>query len=314
MTEEESFAAIDRSKVNSIGDIFLHFVTPEVLTAAWDSFPREYWCYGSGKNAGTFGSGIPRLKLIYTLLAVYIAIVGEQNAPKEGHGLKRPLRSAIKSIMDQFQEQFPEAKLPSHSILDRFWGRFYLPTSVWSQLCNNFQCLLKRPGRALVGDEKLLRFTGDSGYIRLVPSKPDRVGLWFFELVVTLNNGCPYLVHTMLSKSNPSAGENIPVNTVVREWAKVAKFFMEEKKSKPPILTFDSFYTDNEGRRYLNENGYLFIGSVQTSRFRNLMDQLAEHADMVDKPGQTSDTNELFVHHWDILTDIGKKYVLSHAR
>lgn len=133
-----------------------------------------------------------------------------------------------------------------------------------------------------------------------------------------MNNGCPYLVHSMFSMSNPHIGESLPVNAVVREWAKVADFFVKEKKSKPPVLTFDSLYTDNEGRRYLNENGHLFIGSVATNRFRGLMDQLAEYGDMVEKPGQTAclfnaKTNELFVHHWDVITDIGKKYVISNA-
>lgn len=170
ITEEESFAAIDRSQVNTLGDIFLRFVTPEVLTATWESFPREYWFYGSGSKAGTFGGGLLNMKLVYTFLAVYIAIVGEQNAPKEGHGIKRPLRLAIKTTMDQFQKEFPEEKLPSFSILDRFWGRFYFPTSVWPLLCRNFQSLLKRPGRALVGDEKLLATVGTYDLFRPSPT------------------------------------------------------------------------------------------------------------------------------------------------
>lgn len=67
---------------------------------------------------------------LYTFFTVHISIV-EQNAPKEG--IKRPLRLAIKTTMDQFQIEFPEEKPPSLSILDRFWGRFYFPTSDWRQ-------------------------------------------------------------------------------------------------------------------------------------------------------------------------------------
>mmetsp|Transcript_44978 Transcript_44978/g.32890 ORF Transcript_44978/g.32890 Transcript_44978/m.32890 type:complete len:180 (-) Transcript_44978:3-542(-) len=75
---------------------------------------------------------------------------------------------------------------------------------------------------------------------------------------------------------------------------------------------------DNEGRRFLNANNVKFIGSVMHSRFKTLMDDLIEHGDMVEKPGQTAiirnvDTHEIFVHHWDTLTAVGQKYVLSNA-
>lgn len=319
MTHELSFAAVDTSRVTSLGDIFLAFVTPEILTASWGIFPKEYWCYGFGKKAGTFNKGLVSLKLLYTFLAVYIFIVGEQNGPKEGSGMKRPLRNSIARAVDHFKIQYPGQKIVSASLLDRFWGRFYFPAEIWPSICRNFQNLLLRPGRCLAGDEKLLHFAADSGYIRLVPSKPDRTGLRFFELVVILDNGDPFLVHAKLSNSSASSnGDSIPVNAVVEEWAKVAQFFVEMKRSQAPILVFDSYYTDNEGRKILNENNVKFIGAIVPSRFTNLMDNLAEYGDMVEKPGQTAsifkeETNEIFVHHWDIMSDIGKKYVISNA-
>lgn len=318
ITVEDSFAAIDKTKVDSLGDIFLWFITPEVLAEAWTSFPEEYWMYGSGRSSGTFCGGKVSLKFLYAYLAVYILIVGEQNGPKESQGEKRPLRRAIETAVDYLSKEFPMAQVPSASILDRFWGRFYFPRQVWPRICQNFCSLLKRPGRCLAGDEKLLKFTGNSGYIRLVPSKPDRIGLWFFELVAILNNGDPYMVHTMMSTSNPSTGDTVPVNAVVKEWASVVNYFVETKNSIPPILTFDSYYTDGEGRKFLNEKNVKFIGAVNTARFRNLVDQLAEHGAHVDKPGQTAsiynpNSNEIFVHHWDLDHNVGKKYVLSNA-
>lgn len=66
------------------------------------------------------------------------------------------------------------------------------------------------------------------------------------------------------------------------------------------------------------ENRIAFIASVNPNRFRSLMDNLIEYGGVIQKPGQTASlynprTNELFVHHWDILTAVGKKYVLSNA-
>lgn len=150
--------------------------------------------------------------------------------------------------MDQFQKECPEEKLYPGSLL----ASLLFPHIRLARFVQSFSEIAEE---TLVGDEKLLQFTGDSGewvygdrgYMTVYD-----LGLWFYELVVTLNNGCPYLVHSMFSNSNPHIGESLPVNAVVREWAKVADFFVKEKKSKPPVLTFDS---DNEGRRYLNENG-----------------------------------------------------------
>ena len=34
------------------------------------------------------------------------------------------------------------------------------------------------------GDEKLWRFTGESGWVRLVESKPDKIGHWIYTLCV----------------------------------------------------------------------------------------------------------------------------------
>lgn len=183
MTAEESFAAVDKRKATSLVDIFLSFVTPDVLTATWHFFPKEYWCYGYGPKAGTFNKGQVSLKLMYTYLAVYIFLVGEQNPPREGQGVQRPLRSGIQRAINHFKKEHPGEAILSPSLLEAFWGRFNIPHELWPQICRNFQDLLIRPGRCAAGDEKLLRFTGDSGYIRLVPSKPDHVGLWFFELV-----------------------------------------------------------------------------------------------------------------------------------
>lgn len=318
LSTEESFAAVDKAKATSILDIFLSILSPEILTTTWNTFPPEYWVYGSGAAAGTFNGGKLSLKFIYVYLAVYIYICGQQNAPKESSKVRNPLREAITSALEHFSSQDPLRRLPSRSIIERFWGRFYIPIVVWPSICKNFQDLLIRPGRCLAGDEKLLHFTGNSGYIRIVPSKPDRVGLWFFELVATLHNGDPFLVHTRLCNACAETGDTIPVNKVVKEWASVVRYFAEEKRCPPPVLVFDSYYTDAEGRKFLNENNVKFIGSIMTYRFRSLMDNLVEHGSMVEKPGQTSSifnpqTNEIFVHHWDLNADVGKKYVLSNA-
>jgi hypothetical protein len=45
------------------------------------------------------------------------------------------------------------------------------------EICANYQNFVKSLGQFVAGDKKLIHFTGNSGDIRLVLSKPDRVGM-----------------------------------------------------------------------------------------------------------------------------------------
>jgi hypothetical protein len=53
--------------------------------------------------------------------------------------------------------------------------------SRWSE---NQQSVLGHLGEALIGDEKLVYFTGNSGFIRKVPSKPGGIGVWNYMATV----------------------------------------------------------------------------------------------------------------------------------
>ena len=54
--------------------------------------------------------------------------------------------------------------------------RFIIHDKFYPNFCENASFVLKL-GKYVSGDEKLLNFTGNAGNIRLVLSKPDRVGL-----------------------------------------------------------------------------------------------------------------------------------------
>jgi hypothetical protein len=51
------------------------------------------------------------------------------------------------------------------------------------------------------GDEKLFHFTGLSGNVRLVISKPDRIGFWIYELCGRFANGWPFLLDVFMHNS-----------------------------------------------------------------------------------------------------------------
>jgi hypothetical protein len=172
---------------------------------------------------------------------------------------------------------------------------------------------LKSTGKFVVGDETLLHFTGDSTNIRLIPTTPDRIGLWFFVLVCMLDEQTPYLLRARLQNSVAALGEKIPVNAMVKDWSKVVLHYKVKNKASGPILVFDSYYNDSEGRKYMNESGVRYIGACNSARFGLLVDILRKiSTNPVDKPGLSSgihnpNSQETFIHHWDKQTDVGKK-------
>lgn len=61
-------------------------------------------------------------------------------------------------------------------------SNFFISREEETLLSDNFQSIVQHVGEYVCGDEKLFRFTGNSGYIRMCPNKPDRIGLWTYEL------------------------------------------------------------------------------------------------------------------------------------
>ena len=95
--------------------------------------------------------------------------------------------------------------------LKTFMTIFLLDSRYSGQLSTNFRSILRGIGCTIAGDEKLLHFTGLSPDVRVVYKKPDRVGLWIYELCVKLSNDLPYMLHDSIG----SIGETTPVSDVV---------------------------------------------------------------------------------------------------
>eukprot|EP00957_Ditylum_brightwellii_P046009 3490298-Ditylum_brightwellii.AAC.1 len=62
----------------------------------------------------------------------------------------------------------------------------------------NFNDVILSFGNGFYGDEKLFRYTGQSGYVRKVPNKPAHIGLWHYQGIIVLKSGDPYLVSTQM--------------------------------------------------------------------------------------------------------------------
>jgi hypothetical protein len=314
----EDKASICYGLGHSLLEIFLHILDEETLEKIWDSYDITHWYYGTGRGAGFLFGGKLHLKALYLVLAMYVRITGLQNGPNENETNDRPLRNAIIEAHDHFKELTEYGPIPSISTCETLLSRFRIAYTHFELISRRFRSCLKHVGRVIAGDEKLLHFTGDSGFIRLVPSKPDRIGLWFFEACCTLTNGLPYLIHGRLCDANPATNRSIPVHHVVKQWADISIENRPKLETCGPVVVCDSYYMTTESRKYMNDASVPFIAAVNTAWHTNLMDNMQVKGQHVLKPGDSAaiyseETHELFVHHWDCDMRVGRKYVLSNA-
>ena len=171
--------------------IFLIFVTTELLEAIWNAgLLVNRWVYQKPTPTGSTAKRIrlnPRiinggkfsLKLIYMWLAVSIRLFGTQNNPMENTVNGRPIRENIKLEAAYFDSKYEDKHItaPNIGYLEFLTANFLITNEFFPIISKNFQSLIHRLGCFVAGDEKLLHYTGHAGFVRLIMSKPDRIGL-----------------------------------------------------------------------------------------------------------------------------------------
>lgn len=287
--------------------IFLRFVTPDLVKIILQNLDPSN--LAMDKSRGLYLK--PTTDMYYETLAISIRIQGLQNRPIWNKENKRPLRDAVIEARDHFKETFPRVEPLAINKALKLMACALIKKEYFEELSNNFQSLVRSLGEYVAGDEKLLHFTGNSGDIRLVLSKPDRVGLWFYELAMPLSNGRSYMLYIRLHSANKAVGESIPCSEVVKSWANVVQRLGDPNT----LIVFDSYYLDATGRRYLVENNVKFVAAVTKERFANIFDKLK---DKVERPGDWAGihnpiTRESAVYYWDKDENISKKLVISNA-
>jgi hypothetical protein len=97
-------------------------------------------------------------------------------------------------------------------------ANFFLTSEYNDQLSKNFRSIVKEVGEYVSGDEKLFHFTGNSGNLRLVLTKPGKVGLWFYELCGAINSSMSYLLDLKLWGVDKQFGQVEQVVKIVQRW------------------------------------------------------------------------------------------------
>lgn len=295
------------------------FITDDLLTAIWDEGLPHCWKYKSGGHTCSVFKGQLDMKQLRRFLAVQIRITGLQNQPVEGNNEKKPQRTAIREATAHFRESFPNCTGPGISIVEFLCSQFRIHHKHFEKLSRNFQSVLLDLGQVVAGDEKLLHFTGASDDVRDVKSKPDRIGLWFYQLMASLPGSTQFCLHMKLNTSATLTMETSPVWRMVGEWADIVNRHSAATASitlnPNTILVFDSFYMTNASAQACEQRGVKFIGSCKSNNFNSLVEMVKyEVLQKGDWAGVYSEEKErLFIHKWDKDQKIGKKYVLTNA-
>ena len=159
----------------------------------------------------------------------------------------------------------------------------------------------------MAGDEKLLYFTGNSIDIRLIPAKPSRIGIWFYELCSKLRNGGQYLLYSRVHHG----GECIPVANVANNWATI----IQRCGHPQTLLTMDYYYLHNNSKNVLQASGVKFIASFTSNKSNVITNEMKPK---VKVPGDwygifNPETSISIVYHWCSDERVGQKWVVSNA-
>ena len=180
--------------------------------------------------------------------AIYCHVQGKYVKPNKTTKCQRPLETAVNEARKVFQDQFPTSQIPNTKCILKLFTYFLLNFKWYEKIFDNCQGILRHIGDYVAGDEKLYHYTGETGYIMKVPSKPAPIGLWIYQLVCELENRLPFLIHFRMMASQSSRSESAPVDEAVADWIRVVNNFPH----KPALVVFDSYYFSTGSLSRLN--------------------------------------------------------------
>jgi hypothetical protein len=232
----------------------------------------------------------------------------------ENDVVKKPLTKSLSEASAHFNVLSNSMKAPGIDLASRLTAILTFGPAQEELLSTNFSENIIRLGEYVAGDEKLFHFTGVSSQVRLVPSKPDKIGLWIYELSTPSASNNPYLLRYRLHHNENGP---IKVSDVIKDWGNdILRIGSEYRKDEAPytFLAMDNYYMDTESRRWLLEKEIKFTASCNTSRF--VAEVKMVHGDTADITGQhmsiySEKSNELFTYHYDTQKGVGNKYNLS---
>ena len=334
----------------SLSKIFKMFVSDELLQKALDNIspngrgiivgtrkPRPGKATLSGKQKVLSSVRyakhmIPTIAKLKQKLAYEIRIIGMQKVPTETSPGSNSLANAIKEAMDHFKSLDPiSGRYLSRDAFKALNSKFVWTGDLVEELNKAIQAEVLRLGQCVAGDEKLFHFTGDGENVRLVISKPGKVGHWFYQLCAKSKFGNVFCLYIKLHDN--STGEAITVDKIVGDWNSIIRRIGEslivgERVNDKTYLVHDSYYFAADSKKILFDSNTNFMSSCKQDRVKteyatledlwkklpaNITKELADLP--VDKYAAmyNPNTGDCFIVHHDRQKGVGIKINYSHG-
>lgn len=259
------------------------------------------------------------------VLAVTVRIFALQNTPtRSDKSVKKKLRGSIEEARTHFIEKYgKDGAPPCMSTFECAFSRFLFHRELFDTISKNFQEMFEHVGEFAAGDEKLHKFKGNSRDIMHCPSKPDKIGLWNYQLCTMLGCGLPFLLDLFQKLCTEENVEHV-VNIVMR-WCEIL-FQYFPSRAFPTLLAFDMYYMSSATRAYVSRaetrDKVVVVASCKQGMFKHaetkLKDVMVATERIVTKPGEwcgiyNPDTQESLTKVFDTLKGVGVKLNYSTA-
>jgi hypothetical protein len=175
----EGFAVLNFPPKTTRVEIFMRLfptsLVDSICQRLLETDPSRF-SFGSGKSMVlTYGK-------IYMAIAARIRVQGIHNTPQRNTKNGKPQRAGFLLAMEHFKSTFPDLSCPGIDTVEKIHNSILITPNEEAQFSANLENSIVSIGQWVAGDEKLFKFTGKSHWVRLVPNKPDKIGLWSYML------------------------------------------------------------------------------------------------------------------------------------
>jgi hypothetical protein len=199
-------------------------------------------------------------------------------------------------------------------ILQRLLSMYYFEFDSIDELRinDNLRKIFSSLGDRFAGDEKLFKFAGLSGYVRMVPNKPAKIGLWNFQGTVILKCGLPFLIYSRMHITLAETQRSMKCIEIIQDWGQI---IIEKEFQKKTMLFIDSYYLTKDAGKWLKEHDIMYVGAMQKQRFKNICSVIEP---TLEKSGTSEiaynrSTGEPVAYCWSENKKLGKKFVHSNG-
>lgn len=211
---------------------------------------------------------------ILLTLAVKIRIIANGRTDIADNVLtyREALQDAIRDLADELGQM----RTSGVNIVQELLTNMIFTMDDETELRDHLRKTVISVGEVLVCDEKLWFYSGEAdGWVRLVISKPDRVGHWFYLAVVKLANGKFYAVYYRLHRvPNKLANQQgtLSVDIIGADWIQI--FRQSDPEITEPFIIADGYYMSEAMRDKIKAENVAAIIAVPPERWQSMISLL----------------------------------------